>query len=113
MYLRNIIDEIIEGLADSPVLFLRGARQVGKSTLAKSLTASKFPAKYVTLDNAPSLVLAKEDPAGFIAGQPKPLIIDEVQRVPELLLAIKEAVDNRRKPGQFLLTGSPGRDPWS
>ncbi len=51
-------------------------------------------------------MLAKEDPAGFIAGQPKPLIIDEVQRVPELLLAIKEAVDNRRKPGQFLLTGS-------
>ncbi len=106
MYSRNIISELIEALADSLVLFLRGARQVGKSTLAQNLPAKKFPAKYVTLDNATTLALAKKDPTGFIAGQPKPLVIDEVQRVPELLLAIKEAVDKRRVPGQFLLTGS-------
>lgn len=106
MYLRNITDEILEALTDSPVLFLRGARQVGKSTLAKSLPLHGFPSKYITLDNATSLALAKEDPTGFIAGQPVPLVIDEIQRVPELLLAIKEVVDEDRRPGQFLLTGS-------
>lgn len=106
MYLRNITQEIVEALEDSPVLFLRGARQVGKSTLVKNLLSDAYKAKYVTLDNATSLALAADDPTAFIAGQPKPLIIDEVQRVPELLLAIKEAVDNDRKPGQFLLTGS-------
>ncbi|PID77212.1 MAG: AAA family ATPase [Deltaproteobacteria bacterium] len=106
MYLRNITYDILEALADSPALFLRGARQVGKSTLVKNLPAAEFPAKYVTLDNATVLALAGEDPTGFIAGQPRPLIIDEVQRVPALLLAIKEAVDKDRKPGQFLLTGS-------
>ncbi|NDV27532.1 ATP-binding protein [Desulfovibrio sp. JC010] len=106
MYLRNITQELVEALEDSPVLFLRGARQVGKSTLVKNLLSDAYKAKYVTLDNATSLALAADDPTAFIAGQPKPLIIDEVQRVPELLLAIKEAVDNDRKPGQFLLTGS-------
>jgi hypothetical protein len=106
MYSRNIIHEILEALADSPVLFLRGARQVGKSTLVQDLPAEAFEAKYVTLDNATVLALASGDPTAFIAGQPRPLIIDAVQRVPELLLAIKEAVDADRKPGQFLLTGS-------
>lgn len=106
MYPRNITPELLEALEDSPVLFLRGARQVGKSTLAKELLADRFPAKYVSLDNATALAAATSDPTGFIAGQPRPLIIDEVQRVPELLLAIKEDVDNNRRPGQFLLTGS-------
>ncbi|MFH1914706.1 MAG: ATP-binding protein [Pseudomonadota bacterium] len=106
MYSRNIIHEVLEALADSPVLFLRGARQVGKSTLVQDLPTDAFEAKYVTLDNATVLALASGDPTAFIAGQPRPLIIDEVQRVPELLLAIKEAVDADRKPGQFLLTGS-------
>ncbi|WP_018124609.1 ATP-binding protein [Desulfovibrio oxyclinae] len=106
MIRRNITQELLEALADSPVLFLRGARQVGKSTLVKDLLADAFEAKYVTLDNATVLALAGGDPTAFIAGQPRPLIIDEVQRVPELLLAIKEAVDADRKPGDFLLTGS-------
>jgi predicted AAA+ superfamily ATPase len=106
MFRRNITQELLEALADSPVLFLRGARQAGKSTLVKDLLADAFKAKYVTLDNATVLALAGGDPTAFIAGQPKPLIIDEVQRVPELLLAIKEAVDADRKAGQFLLTGS-------
>ena len=106
MYIRNITTELLEALTDSPALFLRGARQVGKSTLAKNLPVEDFPAKYVTLDNATSLALASEDPTGFIAGQPTPVIIDEIQRVPELLLAIKEAIDEDRKPGQYVLTGS-------
>lgn len=106
MYIRNITIELLEALTDSPALFLRGARQVGKSTLAKNLPVEDFPAKYVTLDNATSLALASEDPTGFIAGQPTPVIIDEIQRVPELLLVIKEAIDEDRKPGQYLLTGS-------
>jgi len=106
MYPRNITQEILDALSDSPVVYVRGARQVGKSTLAKELLGDAFPAKYVTLDNASVLAAAESDPAGFIAGQPRPLVIDEVQRVPRLLLAIKEAVDTDRKPGQFLLTGS-------
>lgn len=106
MYRRNIIPELAEALSDTPVVFLRGARQVGKSTLAKELLGDIFPAKYVTLDNATLLAAASADPSGFLTGQPRPLIIDEVQRVPDLLVAIKEEIDKKRQPGQFLITGS-------
>ena len=106
MFPRNITPSIREALTDSPVLFLRGARQVGKSTLVRTLLSDTQPAKYVTLDYATTLALASADPTAFIAGLPRPVVIDEVQRVPQLLLAIKEAVDTDRAPGQFLLTGS-------
>ena len=91
---------------DTPVVFLRGARQSGKSTLVKELARSSFNAGYITLDNAATLSAAGSDPVGFIAGLPKPAIIDEVQRVPGLFLAIKEDVDANRSPGRYLLTGS-------
>ena len=106
MFPRNITPSIREALTDSPVLFLRGARQVGKSTLVRTLLSDTQPAKYVTLDYATTLALASADPTAFIAGLPRPVVIDEVQRVPQLLLAINEAVDTDRAPGQFLLTGS-------
>lgn len=106
MYRRNIKTKILEALADTPAVFLRGARQAGKSTLVKSISEGGHPARYVTLDNAAVLSAASTDPSGFIAGLEKPVIIDEVQRVPDLLLAIKEDVDNHRTAGRYLLTGS-------
>jgi predicted AAA+ superfamily ATPase len=60
----------------------------------------------MTLDDAVLLAAAREDPAGFLAGIDGAVVIDEVQRVPDLFLAIKAEVDRHRKPGRFLLTGS-------
>ena len=103
---RRLSGPIISSLRDSPVVFIQGARQTGKSTLTKSLAAEGHIARYLTLDDAVTLSAAESDPAGFIAGLEGPVIIDEVQRAPGLALAIKLAVDADRKPGRFLLTGS-------
>ena len=93
-------------LARSPVVFLNGARQTGKSTLAKALAGGPHPASYITLDDATTLAAAQADPAGFVAGLDGPVVMDEVQREPRLFLPIKAAVDRDRRPGRFLLTGS-------
>ena len=106
MYRRNIINNILEALSDTPVVFLRGARQTGKSTLVQEIANGPYAARYVTLDNAGTLSAAGTDPAGFIAGMKKPVVIDETQRVRDLFLAIKEDVDRNRVPGRYLLTGS-------
>jgi predicted AAA+ superfamily ATPase len=92
-------------LADRPVVLLHGARQTGKTTLVRAL-AEEIGARYVTFDDLTMLAAAREDPAGFVAGLAQPLVLDEVQRAPELLVAIKAAVDRKRIPGRFLLTGS-------
>jgi predicted AAA+ superfamily ATPase len=88
-----------------PVVVLTGARQTGKSTLARSFTNDQH--LYVTLETSAVLGRATSDPEGFVA-QAESLVIDEVQRAPDLLLAIKTAIDNDhpRRPGRFLLTGS-------
>jgi hypothetical protein len=106
MLKRNITPKIIEALSDTPVVMLNGARQTGKSTLAQSLISEKHIGRYVTLDDATVLAAAKHDPAGFISGLGESTVIDEIQRAPELFLAIKTDVDRHRKPGRFLLTGS-------
>lgn len=106
MHIRNITPQIIEALSDTPVVMLNGARQTGKSTLAKSLISEKHIGRYVTLDDASSLAAAKHDPTGFISGLGESTVIDEIQRAPELFLAIKADVDRNRKPGRYLLTGS-------
>ncbi len=106
MYYRNIATALIESLSDSPVVLLNGARQTGKSTLVQKLAAGEHPARYITLDDAGVLAAAHNDPAGFLAGLEGPVILDEIQRAPELFLAIKAEVDRERKPGRFLLTGS-------
>ena len=85
---------------------MRGARQTGKSTLVQKIANGPYPARYVTLDNAGILSAAGGDPSGFIAGIEKPVVIDEAQRIPELLLSIKEDVDRHRRPGRYILTGS-------
>ena len=106
MIYRNITPLIEEALSDSPVVLLAGARQTGKSTLARKIASEIHPSQYLTLDDAGVLSAARHDPAGLIAGLEGNVIIDEVQRAPELFLAIKAEVDRNRKPGRFLLTGS-------
>ncbi len=93
-------------LSDNPVVLLNGARQTGKSTLVQWIAENKHPARYFTLDNASVLAAASSDPSGFLKGVEGPVIIDEIQRVPDLLLSIKQEVDTRRSRGRFLLTGS-------
>lgn len=106
MIRRNITSGIIDACKDTPVIFLRGARQVGKTTLARDILKDKFKADYFTLDNAGTLAAAYEDPIGFISAIEGPVIIDEAQKAPQLLPAIKESVDINRRPGRFILTGS-------
>lgn len=103
---RNITSTLLKALARSPVVLLNGARQTGKTTLVKQLARKQHRARYLTLDDAGILSAAKSDPAGFIGGLEGPIILDEVQRAPELFVAIKAAVDRERRPGRFLLTGS-------
>lgn len=105
MIRRNLTAPLLEALSDTPVVLLNGARQVGKSTLVQSLQED-HPAQYLTLDDATVLAAASGDPAGFLAGLDGPVILDEVQRAPDLFLAIKASVDRDRRPGRYLLTGS-------
>ncbi|MCL2770152.1 MAG: ATP-binding protein [Solirubrobacterales bacterium] len=103
---RRIASTIVEAMAEARVVALLGPRQAGKSTLAWMLAAGPLPAEYITLDDERARALAAEDPQGFIDGFGRRTVIDEIQRVPELLLAIKARVDRDWSPGQFLITGS-------
>ena len=93
-------------LSAFPVVAVTGARQVGKSTLLQEIHRIHPEFTYTTLDDRTTLDIAIEDPDGFISSRSLPLIIDEAQRVPELMRAIKKVVDKERKPGMFLLSGS-------
>lgn len=106
MIRRNIDGPLGEAMADTPVVFVHGARQTGKSTLVQAHAGPSGRGRYVTLDDATALSAAGEDPAGFLSGFDGPVILDEVQRAPGLFRAIKSAVDRERGPGRFLLTGS-------
>lgn len=103
MYPRFIAERLTAALADTPVVMLIGPRQAGKTTLARHVAAADR--RYITLDEAPVREAALHDPVGFVRRLDK-AIIDEIQRAPELLLAIKQSVDGDRRPGRFLLTGS-------
>ncbi|MDR0380064.1 MAG: AAA family ATPase, partial [Candidatus Accumulibacter sp.] len=100
---RHLSARISEAMADTPVVLLAGPRQAGKTTLARHFATETT--RYVTLDDTLTLLAARRDPVGMIRGLDQ-AIIDEIQRAPELLLAIKKSVDEQRRPGRFLLTGS-------
>lgn len=102
---RHIRPLLVDALSEARVVCLLGARQSGKTTLVRSVADHEHPARYVSLDDEGALELARADPTGFVGG-PGPLAIDEVQRAPELLLAIKRVVDLDNARGRFLLTGS-------
>lgn len=105
-YPRFIIKSILEALGESPVVYISGARQTGKTTLVKKIAEEDHPAMYRSLDDITVQGAAKSDPMGFISNLSSPLVLDEIQLVPELLSAIKLAVDNDRHAGRFIITGS-------
>ncbi len=102
-YPRVIKSRIAEALLDTPVVLLAGPRQSGKTTLVRQIALQNF--RYLTLDDELTLLSAREDPVGLIRSLDY-AVIDEIQRAPQLLLAIKKSVDEDRRPGRFLLTGS-------
>ena len=109
MIQRNLTTRIVESLQDTPVVYLQGARQTGKSTLAQLIVKDYHPAQYLSLDSVAVLSAAESDPEGFVAGLSGNVVLDEVQRVPSLPLAIKSAVDVDRRPGRFCSPALPAR----
>lgn len=122
-YSRSIAPLLVEALEDSPVVLIHGPRQCGKTTLAQITCAPDTLAwpgnplvreyspqnrdySYFSFDDPVTRDGARSDLIGFVTALPKRVILDEVQRVPELFEAIKIAVDRQRTPGRFLLTGS-------
>ena len=103
LYPRWIGSRIAEAMQDTPVVLLAGPRQAGKTTLVRQISGNG--ARYLTLDDELTLMSAREDPVGMIRSLDR-AVIDEIQRAPSLLLAIKKSVDEDRRPGRFLLTGS-------
>ena len=100
---RGIQHAMRDAMKDTPVVCLLGPRQCGKSTLARSFDPGRL---YLSLDDVDLLAAATRDPKGFIGQLPDTVTLDEIQRAPDLLLTIKRTVDENRRPGRFLLTGS-------
>ena len=123
-YPRHVRGRLLEALADSPAVAIHGPRQCGKTTLAQAVCApehldltgwpSADPAvrpaglgyAYLTFDDDAVRNAARADPVGFAADLPERVVLDEVQRVPELFAALKVTIDRGLRPGRFVLTGS-------
>ena len=130
IYPRYIEPRLAEALEDSPVVLIHGPRQCGKTTLAQTVCAPSQlkwggprlnmarvtplsvtfnqtrDYEYISFDDDNLRAGAQTDPMGFVYDLPERVILDEVQRVPELFTALKLEVDRRRVPGRFVLTGS-------
>jgi len=105
IYPRFCLQRLRDAMADTPAVLIHGPRQCGKTTLAK-MASKEFGHVYITFDDENVLRSAKNDPVGFCAELPPRVILDEVQRVPELFVSLKKIIDENRAPGRFLLTGS-------
>lgn len=99
---RHLAPMVEESLQDTPAVLINGPRQCGKTTLVQQFAGSM---QYLTLDDPTLLAAAQQDPLGFVRRLDR-AIIDEVQRAPQLLLSLKLVIDQDRRPGRFLLTGS-------
>lgn len=105
MWRRHLTPLVEAALEDTPVVFLAGPRQAGKTTLVRAhCDGSARP--LLTLDDPTVLEAARADAPGFVAGLPQTVALDEVQHAPELFLPLKASVDRDCRPGRFLLTGS-------
>lgn len=109
---RKLSGKILFSLKNSPAVFLNGPRQSGKTTLAQMLARGGYPAEYISFDNVTQMEAAQAYPESFLSHRKGPVIIDEVQLVPDLFRALKVVVDKmrlgdkERSNGRFLLTGS-------
>ncbi len=102
---RFLLPRVNEALADTPVVLIHGPRQCGKTTLARQVgDAAGFA--YLSFDDDVQRASARADPVGYVADLPDKVVLDEVQRVPELFTSLKANVDARRQPGRFILAGS-------
>jgi len=104
-YPRFLRERLTAALSDTPVVLLHGPRQCGKTTLARQV-CEPLGYGYLSFDDDTLRAAAVADPAGLVADLPARMVLDEVQRVPEIFTALKAAVDSDRAPGRFLLTGS-------
>lgn len=95
---------MLGALSDTRIVALVGPRQSGKTTLARKMAADR-KMSFITLDDEQFRQFANDDAGGFLRGL-EHTVIDEVQRAPDLILALKRAVDEDRRPGRFLITGS-------
>ena len=100
---RLVADSLAAHLRIMPAVVVTGARQTGKSTLAREL--SPGPRRFLSFDDFDVLAVARDDPSALVGGV-APLTLDEVQRLPDVLHAVKQDVDRERRAGKFLLTGS-------
>jgi predicted AAA+ superfamily ATPase len=103
LYQRFASELIATALEDTPVVLVAGPRQCGKTTLVQKLVSGNR--EFLTLDDDTVLAAARSDPAGLVRGLEESTI-DEIQRAPDLLRAIKRSADEDRRAGRFLLTGS-------
>jgi uncharacterized protein len=106
MVTRHALRSVRDALGDTPAVLVLGPRQAGKSTLVEAIAREHPEYRYVTLDDPVALAEARHRPGDFLDAQGVPLVIDEVQRAPELFLAMKLRIDRNRTPGMYLMTGS-------
>jgi predicted AAA+ superfamily ATPase len=102
---RHLEPRLREALRDTPAVLIHGPRQSGKTTLARTVGEARGY-RYVSFDDGDALTLARSDPVGFVSRLPEKCILDEVQKAPEIFSSLKLAIDRRRTPGRYILTGS-------
>jgi hypothetical protein len=105
MILRHLEPRLRDALRDTPAVLIHGPRQSGKTTLARTVGEARGY-RYISFDDGDALTLARNDPVGFVSRLPERSILDEVQKAPGIFSSLKLAIDRRRTPGRYILTGS-------